>query len=68
MRRGLVAAIARTGIRARVAGYGSIWMLHFLERDPHSYEELVVQDAELDMRFRAMMFDRDILRRRLCGG
>jgi len=58
MRHGLAGAIERTGIQARVAGFGSIWMLHFIERDPHSYEELVIQDADLDMRFRAMMLDR----------
>ena len=58
MRHGLAGAIERTGVQARVAGFGSIWMLHFIERDPHSYEELVIQDADLDMRFRAMMLDR----------
>lgn len=61
MRRGLAGAIERTGIRARVTGYGSIWMLHFLGSDPQSYEDLVIQDADLDMAFRAMMFDRGFL-------
>lgn len=61
MRRGLEGAIDRTGIRARVAGFGSIWMLHFIGADPQSYEELVLQDADLDVAFRAMMFDRGFL-------
>ncbi|MDS7594010.1 aspartate aminotransferase family protein [Agrobacterium tumefaciens] len=44
--------IARHGIRAQTAGFGSVWLVYFFEGEFKEYADLLRNDNELDMRFR----------------
>ncbi|MGN7295447.1 aspartate aminotransferase family protein [Rhizobium sp. SAFR-030] len=44
--------IARHGIKAQTAGFGSVWLVYFFDGEFSEYADLLRNDNELDMRFR----------------
>lgn len=44
--------IARHGIKAQTAGFGSVWLVYFFDGEFSDYADLLRNDNELDMRFR----------------
>jgi glutamate-1-semialdehyde 2,1-aminomutase len=52
IRQGLAAMIDRFGIRAQVAGFGSVWLVYFLEGEVRSYGDLLRNDSAADVAFR----------------
>ncbi len=53
--------IARHGIKAQSAGFGSVWLVYFFDGDFREYADLLRNDNELDMRFRrALIVGRQI--------
>ncbi len=44
--------IARHGIRAQTAGFGSVWLIYFFDGEFKDYADLLRNDNDLDMRFR----------------
>lgn len=44
--------IARRGIKAQTAGFGSVWLVYFFDGEFKEYADLLRNDNELDMRFR----------------
>jgi glutamate-1-semialdehyde 2,1-aminomutase len=52
LRRELDTIVARVGIPAQAAGYGSVWLLYFFEGTYSRYEDLLRNDDALDLAFR----------------
>jgi glutamate-1-semialdehyde 2,1-aminomutase len=52
LRRGLDAIVARVGLPAQSAGFGSVWLLYFFDGPYARYEDLLRNDDELDNAFR----------------
>jgi glutamate-1-semialdehyde 2,1-aminomutase len=52
LRRGLDAMVARVGVPAQSAGFGSVWLLYFFEGPYTRYEDLLRNDDALDTEFR----------------
>lgn len=44
--------IARHGLKAQAAGFGSVWLVYFFDGEFKDYADLLRNDNELDMRFR----------------
>ncbi|WP_448955509.1 aspartate aminotransferase family protein [Labrys neptuniae] len=57
LRTGIDAIIARRGIRAQAAGFGSVWLVYFFQGAFNEYRDLLDNDTELDMRFRRALID-----------
>ena len=55
LRRELDAIVARVGIPAQSAGFGSVWLLYFFEGPYSRYEDLLRNDNALDRQFRREM-------------
>ncbi len=62
MRRGLREIVARSGIEAHVAGFGSVFLTYFLEGPVHSYEDLLDNDDRRQVRYRQLLLDRGIFK------
>jgi glutamate-1-semialdehyde 2,1-aminomutase len=52
LRRELDAIVARVGVAAQSAGFGSVWLLYFFEGRYSRYEDLLRNDDALDTEFR----------------
>ncbi len=52
LRRGLADIIERVGIRATVAGYGSIWVVYFMDGPIETYADLLRNDTARFIAFR----------------
>ncbi|MBD9511966.1 aspartate aminotransferase family protein [Ensifer sp. ENS10] len=44
--------IARHGLKAQAAGFGSVWLVYFFDGEFRQYTDLLRNDNNLDMRFR----------------
>ena len=44
--------IARHGLKAQAAGFGSVWLVYFFDGAFRDYTDLLRNDSDLDMRFR----------------
>src|SRR3954471_23143654 len=51
-RQGLREVYARLGVPVWVSGFGSVFVTYFLEGEPSSYDDLLVNDAELFIGYR----------------
>ncbi|GCE22180.1 aspartate aminotransferase family protein [Dictyobacter kobayashii] len=60
MRDGLTAMVQRHGLRATVAGFGSVFLLYFMEPPIESYEDLLRNDAETFVTYRRALIKRGI--------
>ena len=60
MRRGLAEVAARVGVQAVVGGYGSLFVLCFMEGPLDSYEDVLRNDARLFGRYRRELVARGI--------
>jgi glutamate-1-semialdehyde 2,1-aminomutase len=60
MRAGLTAIAARAGIPAVVGGYGSLFVLCFMDGPLNSYEDVLRNDTELFMRYRRELIARGV--------
>jgi glutamate-1-semialdehyde 2,1-aminomutase len=49
--------IARHGIRAQTAGFGSVWLVYFFDGEYREYADLLRNDNDLDMRFRRTLIE-----------
>jgi glutamate-1-semialdehyde 2,1-aminomutase len=50
----------RLGIRATVAGFGSVFLTYFLEKLPQNYSDLLANDAERFVEYRRRLIERGI--------
>lgn len=55
LRRELDAMVARLGLPAQSAGFGSVWLLYFFDGPYVSYEDLLRNDDALDVEFRRQL-------------
>ena len=62
MRRGLREIVARSGIKAHVAGFGSVFLTYFLEGPVHSYEDLLNNDDRQQVRYRQLLLKEGIFK------
>jgi glutamate-1-semialdehyde 2,1-aminomutase len=60
MRVGLTEIVKRVGIKATVAGFGSVYVLYFLDGPLRSYEDLLRNDAALFVRYRQELIARGV--------
>jgi glutamate-1-semialdehyde 2,1-aminomutase len=61
MRAGLREIVARAGIPATVAGFGSVYVLYFMEERPiTNYRDLLRNDAALFVRYRRELMKRGV--------
>jgi glutamate-1-semialdehyde 2,1-aminomutase len=60
LREGLNEIVERLGIKAHAAGFGSIFLLYFMEPPVNSYTDLLRNDGEAHMDFRWGMIDRGV--------
>jgi glutamate-1-semialdehyde 2,1-aminomutase len=60
MRDGLTEIVKRLGITATVAGFGSVYVLYFLDGPLRSYEDLLRNDAALFVRYRQELIARGV--------
>lgn len=59
IRKNISDILSRAGVRAQVAGFGSVWLIYFLDGEFNSYSDLLRNDNELDTKFRHAMIDRN---------
>ncbi|KEQ26860.1 aspartate aminotransferase family protein [Paenibacillus tyrfis] len=62
MRQGIRDIHERMGIRAYVAGFGSVWTTYFMDREPLNYTDLKDNDAELYVSYRRKLMERGIFK------
>ena len=62
MRKGLAEIHQRLGIRATVAGFGSVFLTYFMEGPIESYSDLLRNDAERFVEYRRRLIDRGIFK------
>lgn len=60
LRSGLCEIHQRLGIRATVAGFGSVFLTYFLEKAPENYSDLLANDAERFVEYRRRLIERGI--------
>jgi glutamate-1-semialdehyde 2,1-aminomutase len=60
MREGLAAIAARAGVPAVVGGFGSLFVLCFMEGPPRSYDDVLRNDTELFLRYRRELVARGV--------
>ena len=60
MRRELAAIAQRLGIRATVAGFGSVFLLYFMEGPIESYTDLLRNDAQRFVKYRRGLMKRGV--------
>ena len=58
MRRGLAAITSRLGVRATVAGFGSVFLTYFMDGPIESYTDLLRNDADLFVAYRRGLLDK----------
>jgi glutamate-1-semialdehyde 2,1-aminomutase len=61
MREGLGSIVERLGLPARPAGFGSVFVLYFTEREVRAYDDALTNDAERYVAFHQGMTDRGFL-------
>lgn len=66
IRLGLEKIIEALGLRAHVAGFGSVFVVYFMEPPVESYTDLLRNDSEQDLAFRWGMVDRGIFMHPMC--
>jgi len=59
-RRGLADIMARNGVRATVAGYGSVFLTYFMDPPADNYTDLLRNDAGFFIEYRRRLVDRGI--------
>jgi glutamate-1-semialdehyde 2,1-aminomutase len=62
LRQGLAEIHERLGVRATVAGFGSVFLTYFLEGPIESYSDLLRNDAERFVEYRRRLIDRGIFK------
>jgi glutamate-1-semialdehyde 2,1-aminomutase len=60
LRQGLGEIHQRLGIRATVAGFGSVFLTYFLEKLPQNYSDLLANDAARFVEYRRRLIERGI--------
>lgn len=58
MRQGIQNIHERLGVKAYVAGFGSIWTTYFMDFEPKNYTDLMQNDAEVYVAYRKKMIER----------
>jgi len=66
IRTGLTEIITRLGMKAHVAGFGSVFVVYFMEPPVGSYTDLLRNNSEEDLAFRWGMVDRGIFMHPMC--
>ena len=61
LRRELDSIVARVGLPAQSAGFGSVWLLYFFEGPYSRYDDLLRNDDALDRAFRTRMIEQRII-------
>jgi glutamate-1-semialdehyde 2,1-aminomutase len=62
MRKGLSEIVSRVGVRATVAGFGSVFLTYFLEGPIRDYSDLLRNDSELFVNYRTRLIERGIFK------
>ena len=62
MRKGLAEIHRRLGIRATVAGFGSIFVTYFMDGPVETYTDLLANDADRFVEYRRRLIDRGIFK------
>ncbi len=62
MRRGLAEITRRLGIKATVAGFGSVFLTYFMDGPIESYRDLLRNDAEMFVAYRRGLIERGIFK------
>jgi glutamate-1-semialdehyde 2,1-aminomutase len=62
LRQGLAEIHRRLGVRATVAGFGSVFLTYFLEGPIENYSDLLRNDAERFVEYRRRLIDRGIFK------
>lgn len=58
MRKGIREIHERLGIKAYVAGFGSVWTTYFMDFEPKNYTDLMQNDAEKYITYRKKLLER----------
>ena len=58
MRKGIQEIHERLGIKAYVAGFGSVWTTYFMDFEPKNYTDLMQNDAEKYITYRKKLLER----------
>lgn len=58
MRQGIREIHERLGIKAYVAGFGSVWTTYFMDFEPKNYTDLMQNDAEMYVTYRKKLIER----------
>jgi glutamate-1-semialdehyde 2,1-aminomutase len=66
IRQGLKKIVDRLGVKAYVTGFGSVFVLYFMEPPVNNYTDLLRNDAEKDLAFRWGMVERGIFIHPMC--
>jgi glutamate-1-semialdehyde 2,1-aminomutase len=66
LREGLKELVARYRVKAHVTGFGSVFVVYFMDPPVNSYTDLLRNDSERDMAFRWGMVDRGIFMHPMC--
>ena len=62
MRKGLTGIVSRLGVKATVAGFGSVFLTYFLEGPVRNYNDLLRNDATLFVNYRKKLIERGIFK------
>ncbi len=62
MRKGLVEIVQRLGVKATVAGFGSVFLTHFQEGPIRNYQDLLRNDAMMFVNYRKHLVERGIFK------
>jgi glutamate-1-semialdehyde 2,1-aminomutase len=62
MRNGIREIHERLGIKAFVAGFGSVWTTYFMDFEPKNYTDLMQNDAELYVQYRRKLIERGVFK------
>jgi len=66
VRKGLAEIIARLGIKAFATGFGSTFVVYFMDPPAEKYADLLANDSEQDLAFRWGMVERGIFIHPMC--
>lgn len=58
MRNGIQEIHERLGVKAYVAGFGSVWTTYFMDFEPKNYTDLMKNDAEMYVTYRKKLIER----------
>ncbi len=62
MRKGLSEIVSRLGVKATVAGFGSVFLTYFLDGPVRNYQDLIRNDADLFLSYRKNLIQRSIFK------